>query len=487
MSRHAARSVRRAPVLLVVVGALVAGGLADRAAGQAQSASVTAPTVPAMPVAAPGDAFSSSWYCAGATSGSPDLAGGEVEIANAGTEPATGTVTVVSTDGAQSVVPISVPAGGSAAVPESVKYAGTWVGAIVDVDRGSVAVDQVTDGVLGRTVSPCASSPSPHWYFPYGQTLINADQYILLLNPYPTSRIVDLTFSTNQGVEQPQDYQGIAVPADGLYALDLRQHLRRRSSIATVVTARSGGVVAWQTSVITPPTAGQAIVGTPAAGQALADPALPVPGVTVSLGAPSAGTTWVWPDGLADSNLTEEYVIFNPSSQVADVRLSVELQQGTAEPLPLTVGPDQAVPVASELQARIPAGVAHSATLTVTNGVPVVATRIVSDDVTKGRYGVGNLDGARLAAERWVVPVPATDAHHAGSLIVYNPAATTVQVTAGPARFRVGAGGRTAVPVGPAIDTPFVVSASAPVYVEYDLYGTGNTPGVSLAFAIPLS
>ena len=34
-------------------------------------------------------------------------------------------------------------------------------------------------------------------------------------------------------------------------------------------------------------------------------------------------------------------------------------------------------------------------------------------------------------------------------------------------------------------DGALVVSASAPVYVEQDLYGAGYTPGVSLSFGVP--
>ena len=68
---------------------------------------------------------------------------------------------------------------------------------------------------------------------------------------------MDLSFTTNEGVERPQQFQGLVVPADGLVAVNLGDHLRRRQFIATTVTARSGRLVAWKTDVVTPPRSGE--------------------------------------------------------------------------------------------------------------------------------------------------------------------------------------------------------------------------------------
>ena len=493
MSRHAAIHVRRAPILLAVAGALVVGGLADRASAPAQSAAIDVPTVQAMPVAAPANAYSSSWFCAGATDGFPAVAGGRVVVYNAGRGPAEGTVTVVSSSGTRRRQAITVGPASSTSVPETVAHGGPWVGAIVDVNGGSVAVSQVTDGPIGRTDQPCASSGSANWYFPSGQTRVNAGQFLLLLNPYPTDSIVDLTFYTNQGQEQPQDFQGVDVPPGGLVAVDIGVHLRRRSAIATTVAARTGAVVAWQTNVVIPPTNGQVVLGTPAATSALADPAWPDAGVTVSLGAPSTGTEWVWPSGYIANGVQEQYVIFNPGTQPADVKLAISLPQGSAEPFTLTVGPGQVVPVESEQSTRIPTGALHSADLIVTNGVPVVAMRTTSwSGQSHASVGNGAVLGARLLSDTWLIPTAAGDNNHLGYIYVYNPSDRPVR-----ARLTWPTGTQDALvpphtpfgfPQAGTTDVPLEVTASDPVYVGYDLYGQAKSGiyGVSLSTAVPL-
>ena len=118
-------------------------------------------------------------------------------------------------------------------------------------------------GRSGGPSTPCATAGSSQWYFATGATLINASVGLSLLNPYPTDAVVDLSFTTDQGVEQPQEFQGLVVPPDGLLTVNLGDHLRRRQAIATTVTARSGRLVAWKTDVVTPPARGEALLGTP--------------------------------------------------------------------------------------------------------------------------------------------------------------------------------------------------------------------------------
>jgi GT2 family glycosyltransferase len=512
MSRHGthiSRTVRRAPVVAVVIGALVAGGLADRAHAskaptQAQMAAAAAQVVEPVPIAAPANALSSSWFCAGASGGASGSisASGHIVIANTGARPANAVVTVVPNQGSSVRVPVRVGPYTSISVPETVPNGSAWVGAIVDVDAGAVAVAQTVEG-LSTSVRPCATSGSSVWYFASGQTRINADTAIQLLNPYPSDSIVDLSFSTNQGIEEPQEFTGIDVPAGGLVTLDLGAHLRRRASIATTVKARTGRIVAWETEWVTAPPSGQAIVGTPQAANPLSDPALPVPGVDAILGAPAAAMAWSWPDGLAGSGLDEQYVIYNPGALPAQVRLSVGLQQGAAEPFDLSVGPYQAVPIGSELQARIPAGQPHSASLVSLNGVGVVATRTVTANNTtvgasagQSRTGITSLPGGPMSAPDWIVPAPSTGPNLAAQIVVLNGSNRAVQLTVAqlkgsapgaPAAATVGPEGRLAVPVPAGVSGPIEVRATGPVYVEYDLFGGNGTSGISASFGVPLS
>jgi hypothetical protein len=50
----------------------------------------------------------------------------------------------------------------------------------------------------------------------------------MLFNPFPGDAIVDLSFATDQGPSTPPDFQGVVVPARGVKALDVGEHVRRR-------------------------------------------------------------------------------------------------------------------------------------------------------------------------------------------------------------------------------------------------------------------
>ncbi|MCU4185691.1 hypothetical protein K6U06_15085 [Acidiferrimicrobium sp. IK] len=490
----------RFPVVIGVAGLLVAGGIADRAAGQPGPAPVAASQP--VPVAAPAAALSSSWFCAGATGTSNGAAAGKLVIANAGDQALRARVRLVASRGAGRSATYTVAAHSTTNVDETLPGDPPWVGAVVDLDGGAAAVDQVVSGPLGQAATPCATAGSQQWYFATGQTLVNATDTITLLNPYPTDAVVDMTFTTEQGVEAPGDFQGLVVPAGGLLSVDLRSHLRRRKQIATTVHARSGRVVAWSTEVVTPPAPGEATIGAPAnpANPTSADPAAPAAGVVLTLGSPSAGRRWAWPDGEAGNGLDERYVIYNPSARPATVSLSVALDQGQAEPFRLTVGPQAVTTIVSDSEARIPPGVGHTATLVSTNGVGVVATRTVAAVAPAARRGVASLPGARMAAAAWLVPVAATGGSDSLALLAPgpNPLDVTLFGMAGGQEIPLpGLSGltlpgsqRTVISLAAKAGSyrgPIVVRATGPIYVESDLGGTGTAPGFSLSTGVPLS
>ncbi len=531
-------SFRRLRVIAFVLGVLVLFAVLDRTGESTPKSATQAASIQGNPMVAPAGALSSSWFCAGATAAAPATsaaptttttvpasasasasnlpvarpspygeADGQLVITNAGTSKAAATITDVSSGGSTVNSSVDVPSGGSVSVPESAPGGTGWEGAIVEVDAGQVVVDQSVNGPLGASSSPCATSGSSSWYLPTGQTRVNADEFISLLNPYPSATIVDLSFVTNQGVEQPQNFQGVDVPANGLVNVDLGTYLSRRSAIEATVTARTGSVVAWETEIVTPPAAGAPLVGSAAASKPLADPAWPIAGVTVTLGAPAAATSWVWPDGLAGGGMQEQYVVYNPGSKPARVRLSIGLAGGAAEPLSFSVGAGQVVPVVSEQQARIPAGVAHSAKLTSVNGIPVVAERTLTASqaanpvagATGTVDGNGQILGGTVTSRRWIIGSAAVDAHHVGQLVIFNPGAITVTVrvsklsSAVPESLVAGGvvtlhpGGRSALGISSSAAGPIQVSATGPVVAEYDLYGTGGSNGVGLSLAAPMS
>lgn len=494
---------RRLTIVALLAGLLVLGGLLDRVGS---SGPAVATPVPPVPVAAPASALSSSWFCAGASTQKGGDDTGTLVIANTRSVPLTATVTLVPSQGWQGKAPapatVAVGPRSRVTVPESLPGGPAGVGAIVDLDGGAAAVEQQVSGPLGTATSPCATSGSPTWYFPTGTTLRDASDTVSLLNPYPGVAIVNLSFVTDEGAEQPGDYQAVAVPGRSLVEVNLRDHLRRREHIATTVTATAGRVVAWQTLAITPPSAGTPVVDPTLSGSvqtSIDDPAPPVGGITLSLGAPSPGTQWWWPDGVAARGVSEQYVIVDPGPAPAQLRLTFNLDNGGSEALPVTVGPAGVVNVVTNSEAQIPQGVAHSASLVSVNGVPVVAERSVSATSPSPRSGIGVLLGGRMAATQWLLAGGQVQSSIDEWVEVQNPGSKAVTASISQlsgalvpqlGRVTVPAGGRLAVQVaahvGPSLDSGLVVRASGPVVVERDLYGSSGTPGVALALGVPL-
>jgi hypothetical protein len=493
--------VARVPVVLAVVGLLAAGGLVDRVSSSS-TASVTQSAAAAgeVSVAAPAAALSSSWFCGGATDDKQGKAPGQLVVTNAGGTAIEGTAKIMASNGHSTAESFRVGPSGHATVPETVPGGASWVGATVDLQGGQASVEQQITGSLGASVTPCATTGSQTWYFTSGATLVNASVELLLLNPYPADAVADLSFTTNQGVEEPGDFQGLVVPANGMLAVDLGSHLRRRSQIATTVSVRTGSLVVWKTDIVTPPTKGQATIGS-LAGATAPDPAAPIGGAAVTLGSPSAGTQWIWPEGDSGNGFDERYSIYNPGTATAQVSLSIGLEAGTAEPVDLTVAPDTVTTVVSSSEARIPAGVGHFAKVSSINGVPVVAERTLAVGRPSRFSGLGEIPGIRTTAPAWLVGQAATSAKTQGYLVINNPGTSPVRVS-----VDAMAGGRTAplgtlapftIPVGKRAsilinkDAPagqaLVVRGSGPIVVERDLYGSAPAPGVSLSPAVPLS
>jgi hypothetical protein len=497
------------PLLALVAGALIIAGLIDRAGASRPVAA----TPLAGPTAAPATALSSSWFCAGATSEQGLATRGSLVIANTQSRPVTATVDALASQAptgtrsglAPAVTKVTVGPHSRRSVPENVTGGTGGAGAIVTLDGGAAAVEQEVSTLLGAATTPCATSGSPNWYFPTGTTLRDATDTISLLNPYPGVAIADLTFVTEQGQEVPQAFQAIAVPAQSLVTVNLGDHLRRRDRIATTVTATAGRLVAWQTLTVTPPAKGTPVVGQPGPGGAieqpgsLGDPASPVAGVTLTLGAPSAGTQWWWPDGASGGGVSEQYVVLNPGSTPAQLDLTFKLDSGSTQALPVTVGPSAVVAVDTNAAPQIPQGVGHSASLTSQNGVPVVAERSVTAVSPSPRTGLGGLLGGRMASPRWLLAAGQVNQSLDEWVEVQNPGATTVTVSVatlsgapipGLQRVAVSAGGRLVARVaalaGPSLDDGLVVNATGPVVVERDLYGA-HTAGVSLALGVPLA
>jgi hypothetical protein len=407
-----------AVVVVVVLSAFVDRSTTSATTSGAKAAASVSAT--AMPLSAPAAALSSSWFCAGAVGTPAHLADGSLVVANAGSRALTGTVTFVPSSGASTTRPLAVGAAQSVTIVEPAVADSAYLGAVVNLDGGQAAVQQVISGGEGTSSTACSTSGGTSWYFPAGTTQPSSTLSLLLLNPFPDDAIADLSFVTEQGQEDPQDFQGLVIPGGTLLGVDLGGHLRDRASVATMVHLRVGRVAAFETEAVQPQTSAQQSAAAPGTT------AWP-PGVDVVLGTPSPGTAWWWPNGVDTANQAEEYVLYNPNANPAQVSLGVVLDQGSADPFQITVEPQSVSVINSNTESRIPIGIGHAAWLRSTNGVGVVAARVTMAASAAAHPGIAEVLGSRLEASRWLIP-GAGISGASPALVVYNPGTSPVTV-----------------------------------------------------------
>lgn len=478
----------RLAVIALVVAVIALAAFADRRSPRRPSA----PATRTMPVAAPAGALSSSWFCAGPVAAPAHLADGRLVIANAANQPLHGRVTLIPSNGPAVSQDVEVGAESRLIVPEKTATAAPYLGAVVELDGGQAAVEQVVSGSEGTSSTACATGGSTSWYFATGTTQESSTLSVSLLNPYADDAIVDLAFTTEQGQENPQDFQGIVVPAGSVVGIDLGSHLRRRAAIAATVTLRIGRVAAFET---------QTVQAQSAAAQATAVPGtVPWPrGTTLVRGAPVAGTGWFWPSGAASDGANEQYVIYNPGPTEAQVALQADLDQGGADPFQVSVDPHGVAVVATNGESRIPKGVGHAASLRSTNGVGVVATRLVLAASPADPLGVAAVLGSQLQVRRWLVPGDGTTDSVNAAVVVYNPGSAPVTVSI--STLHAPLDGQTDVVIDghrryvlaaglPAVNTsvagPMVIEATGPIVVEDDVSQPKGGRGIDAAMGVPL-
>jgi hypothetical protein len=469
---------RRVPALIVLGGLLVAGGIVDRRVDRASGAERTAVSAQ-VPVAAPASARSSAWYCPGAPA-SGTFGDGSVVVANAGDRRLTGTVTVFPDKGESRQAPISLGPAGRASVRLADVVSAPFAAALIELDGGEAVAEVVASGTLGESISPCASSASSSWYFAEGVTTRDAAEVLLALNPFPDDAVVDVVFSTEEGVVSPQALTGLLVRGQALTSINVGEFVQRREAVSATLVARTGRLVVGRVQTFDGSTGRK--------------------GISVGLGAASPGPVWYFPEGLVADGQSENFHIYNPGREEAQVELSLALDSGEAEPLRLTVPRESRLTVVAAEESRIPKGVPHAVTVRSTSGPEVVVERTVEGASPSARTGLSIALGARMPARRWAMAAGVADDATDQWVVVQNPgdrpAFVTLSLLADGAPVTVGSfsaievrpGQRRAFNINPSLKratTPLLVVATEPVVVERDLYKLRGL-GLVMSPVIPL-
>jgi hypothetical protein len=478
----------RWPILLVLV-LLVAGGVAIQRHEDAQPARVEAVSPDGlMPTAAAPGATSSTWYCAAGTATGESTGAAEqtLEIANDSGTDLTARVTIFPGQAEPVERDEALPAHSRVDVIVSSIVKAPYASALVEVEGGEVAVSHLLEGPTGRSVAACSSSPSASWSIPSGTTRAGTSQLLAVFNPFPSEAVLGVTFEADDGARSPQDFEAVVVPGRSVSVLDIGAKVTLRNQLATTVTVRSGRVVVDQI---------QTADGTQGTTKSL----------TVTPAAPRGAPTWWFADGPAESGASTVFYVQNTGTEKADVELQIRLDDtvtyGDVEPFSVSVDPGRYEAIDVSGDGRVPPGVGYTAVAQATNGVDIVADRVVGYASPATPTGATVTLGSPVLADRWIVPAAALAAAGSAKIIVTNPSATdpvtvTVSTVAdgqvtplpGMAGIEVLAGGRGGFDVPTGTKQPQVavdVTGGAGVVVELTVqFSTG---GRAAALAVPVA
>jgi hypothetical protein len=504
------RSSPRLTSIVILAGLLVAGLVID------STRSTSSPSNPAVvagistPAARPEPTLASTWFCAGGTAVASGFADHVVVMSNPSDRARTATITALSgsiaadpgaTSGSSSttttapavpttvppkVATVKLPARSTTSFRMGGLVNAPLAGAIVEVDGGDIAVEHELSGALGKATSPCSSTTSSTWSFPWGVTSRGDHDLLVFMNPFPDDATVDISFATDEGVRQTVRFQGFVVPGRSVIGAYIDQDVTRKEQVSAQVQVRNGHLVVDQI---------QTFDGTD--GHT---------GLTVTLGAPRPAPGWVFADGLLTSGLSEQIIVYNPSaSDVAEADVDVLLddpnKNGTPEPFELEIPPRRYVIVELQDEERIPKDVGHSTYVVSMNGVPIVAQRFVAGVSPAPRKGVSVTMGAPVAAPTWYLAGGGTSSSRDEFVTLVNPGDHTVRyrVTGlangrdlpieGLQDLELKSGARVSIRLGDHVQRDplgLVVTATGPIVVERGLYRVGGS-GISQSMGIPLA
>jgi uncharacterized protein DUF5719 len=380
--------VRRWPVAVVLVALLVTAIIVGNGTGGSSSATVrrSADDPAAMPARS---ARSAAWYCPGPPPSPANSKSREhVFVSNLGAAPVDVALTVLRDK--QPAVRRTMRVAARTTAEAAPQDRADRSAIIVEPFGAKVAVESTNLGPDALASTPCATQPASTWHFASGTTVRGVQQWVVLFNPFGDDAVVDMSFFTEDGFEQPGDLQALTVPRHSRIAVPVDQYVRRQRSVATTIVARAGRIVAQQTLLFTPDSNRS--------------------GETRSLGAVGAADDWVFPSGRVAAGATRTLAISNPGDLDGEADVSIASTDDVViEPVTVRI-PRRSVAnvqlgACGRLQPpaciQVPPNLSYYAVVRATVGQPIVVEDLST--YTEGRFtGATASAGSRTPAKQWV-------------------------------------------------------------------------------------
>ena len=354
------------------------------------------------------DSLSTSWYCAEGTSTPDGRADETILVASIADTKTDATITVMPgglTAPVSRTVHLEPREEARVRVADVVAAAEPAV--VVEVVGGQAVVAHELTANGDIATEPCARGAASDWYFANGTTLKGAQQYIVLFDPFGDDAIVDVTFLTDDGVQQPDSLQALSVPRRSRITIPVSDLLPRQREVAVHIHARSGRVVAERS---------QLFDGTASDGEVVHQ------GIGLSLGAQSPRGVWYFPYGTTVDGATGQIAIANFGASSTTVEVNVMLDSKETLPPQSVDIPARGVTTV-DVGTRVLAGTQYAVTITARNAEgragPVVAEMLESWPSSSASTGVATTLGSTRLARRWVIALPSGNVD--GVITVVNP------------------------------------------------------------------
>lgn len=134
---------------------------------------------------------------------------------------------------------------GAVTLPAAEAGAVGLAGGLIEMPSDTTAAGSVTTGGGTLTAESCADIPTGRAFIAGGSTISDTSFEIQLINPYAGEAIVDLTVSSDAGLESSNRFDGVVIPALTTITMDMTQIIPGRESIAVEVETTQGSVLAY--------------------------------------------------------------------------------------------------------------------------------------------------------------------------------------------------------------------------------------------------
>jgi hypothetical protein len=295
---------QRLGAAFLLVGALVAAVLYDRvdrptpvSATDIVTDAVVSPALTEPP------RLNGAWYCPVGSSSPDGYADHVVHIANTSDRSAVAYLQILTEDGPGPRDRIDLAPNAIQRIEMSTIQPAEMAGAVVEIVGGEGSVSHSVTTQFGSAEGPCATEASNEWYFAGGRTTFDAENYLVLMNPFPETAVFDVTFRAVGRSREPGPLQGAFVGPRSVRLINVNDFLSREPALSAKVETARGRLVVERLQVL--------------------NGNLGPSGASLQLGVSSPSESWMFTAGRVQADGDDRLVIYNPFDELTEVDSAV--------------------------------------------------------------------------------------------------------------------------------------------------------------------